>query len=231
MSYDRRHILAQWGGTLPGGEIWSNSLRLCSTETGPSAGVPDHDFMHDWLYGSAKDAIANYHSDSATHIASGAKLTFAKMNVVDMQGRYIEQATHEYIYAPPVAGAGGAFIHPNQVTLAVSLTTEFVRGHAHRGRYYLPTPSVQVDGTTGLVPVTTCQDIAATSAAFIEALADEPGPDLILGQRVAVMSSRGTGATNVVIGVEVGRVMDTQRRRRNAMGEDYQTHVVDQGGG
>ena len=33
MPFDRRHVLAQWGGTLPGGEIWSNSLRLASTDT------------------------------------------------------------------------------------------------------------------------------------------------------------------------------------------------------
>ena len=51
MPFDRRHVLAQWGGTLPGGEIWSNSLRLASTDTGPDADVPDHDEMVTWLTG------------------------------------------------------------------------------------------------------------------------------------------------------------------------------------
>jgi len=70
MPFDRRHVLAQWGGTLPGGEIWSNSLRLASTDTGPDADVPDHDEMVTWLTGPAKDARSRVSSRSLTRSRS-----------------------------------------------------------------------------------------------------------------------------------------------------------------
>ena len=228
MTFDRRHVLAQWGGTLSGGEIWSNSLRLASSDTGPNAPVPVHDTMIEWCNGAAKDAVAAFHGDFGALISTAAKLTFLKLNVVDMNGRYVEQNTIEHVYSPVVPGTSAANPHPTQVTLAVSTTTEFSRGRGHRGRFYLPMPCQAVDATSGLISALNAASVATAAATFIEALADEPGADVATaGMRVCVMSK--TGATNVVIGVEVGRVLDTQRRRRNSLPEDYQSHVVDQG--
>jgi hypothetical protein len=222
MPYDRRHVLAQWGGTLSGGEIWSNSLRLVSSETGNDAAVPVHDEMVAWLEGPAKDAAAAFHNDFNTGLSSKAKLEYLKLNVVDINGHYVEQNTLEYLYNPPVLGGSGAAIHPTQVSLVVSTTTEFSRGYAHRGRFYLPMPAQVLDAATGLVPAPTAMNVAIAAKTFIVALADQSGPDAFLDMRVAVMSKRGTGATNVVTGVAVGCVMDTQRRRRNSLPENYQ---------
>lgn len=229
MTFDRRHVLAQWGGTLPGGEIWSNSLRLAGDSTGASGYVPTHPEMVDWCTGPAKDAVKAFHEAASSKIGVGCKLTFLKMNVVDMNGRYTDLNTVEHIYAPVVSGGTNGSIHPTQVTLAVSTTTEFSRGHAHRGRFYLPLPVTPVDVGTGLIDADVALGVATTAAAFIVALADEPGLDVQGGMRVCVMSQRGTGATNVVLGVDVGRALDTQRRRRNALPESYQHAVVDQG--
>lgn len=229
MPFDRRHVLAQWGGTLPGGEIWSNSLRLAGDNTGDSAHVPTHDEMVEWCTTTGAAAVAAFHGDFGAKISSQAKLTFLKMNVVDMSGHYVENNTIEHVYSPVVPGSSNANIHPTQVTLVVSTTTEFSRGWAHRGRFYLPMPCHLVDAVSGLISVPDALQVATAAATFIEALADEPGFDAQGGMRVCVMSSRGTGATNVVTGVDVGRVLDTQRRRRNSLGEDYQHAVVDQG--
>src|SRR5678810_1397414 len=76
MPFDRRHVLAQWGGTLPGGEIWSNSLRLASTDTGPDADVPDHDAMVEWLTTYAKDAVAAWHGSFDLKCSNQAKLAY-----------------------------------------------------------------------------------------------------------------------------------------------------------
>jgi len=229
MPFDRRHVLAQWGGTLPGGEIWSNSLRLASTDTGNDADVPSHDAMVEWLTTYAKDAVAAWHGSFDLKCSNQAKLAYLKMNVVDIAGRYVELNTLEYLYSPVVPGGSASNIHPTQIALAVSLTTEFSRGHAHRGRFYVPMPVHVVDATTGLISVSDAIQVATAAKTFIEALADEPGPDILPGMRVCVMSQRGTGATNVVTGVDVGRVLDTQQRRRNALKETYQHVTVDQG--
>lgn len=229
MTFDRRHILAQWGGTLPGGEIWSNSLRLAGDSTGPSGTVPTHDGMVAWCTGPAKDALAAFHSAANAKVHVGCKLTYLKMNVVDMNGRYTDQNTVEHVFAPVVSGGSSASPHPNQVSLVVATTTEFSRGPAHRGRFYLPMPAIPIDAVDGTIDAPTALGVATAASVFIVALADEPGPDLLGGMRVCVMSQRGSGATNVVIGVDVGRVLDTQRRRRTELPENYQHAAVDQG--
>lgn len=230
MVYDRRHVLAQWGGTLPGGEIWSNSLRLASSGGGLGAPVPDQAALIAWLNGPAKDAVQAFHQSPDTKTGMGAKLTYLKMNVVDVDGRYEEDVSHEYVYGPNVIGNSNAYVHPTQVSLVVSTTTALSRGLAHRGRFYLPLPSLSVSATTGLIDVSAAQAVANAAAVFIVALADEPGLDSGgPGMRVCVMSRTGAGRTNVVTGVDVGLALDTQTRRRNALPENYQHAVVDQG--
>lgn len=225
MPYDRRHVLAQWGGTLPGGEIWSNSIRLAGSDTGANAHVPDQDQIVEWLEGPAKDAVAAFHARADSGIHAVAKLTFLKLNVVDMNGHYIEQTTHEYVYSPVVDGGSTATMHPNQCTLVVSTTTAFERGHAHRGRFYLPLCAMAPQSTTGQLAPSQALAVAVSAATFLSALHDQPGLDVPGSTEdvtVCVMSKIGAGATNRITGVEVGTVIDTQRRRRNALVESYQ---------
>lgn len=224
MPYDRRHILAQWGGTLPGGEIWSNSVRLAPSDTGPAADVPTHDEMVAWLNGPAKDAVSAFHARADTGIHNAAKLVFLKMNVVDMNGHYVEQTTLEYVYSPVVSGGSSANLHPNQCTLAVSTCTEFERGPAHRGRFYLPLCAKSLVSTTGAISTGEAMLTATSAATFLSALHDQPGLDTggAGDVHVCVMSSVGAGATNRITAVEVGTVIDTQRRRRNALPEAWQ---------
>lgn len=230
MPYDKRHVLAVWGGTLAGGEIWSCSLRLASTGSGPTAPVPTQEDLIGWMESTAKDAVQAFHQRATTKIHVGCKLTFLKMNVITVDGRYEEEGeTHEYLYAPVVPGGSSGIMHPTQVALVVSTTTDYTRGHAHRGRFYLPNPALEVDAVDGTISAADANGVAASAGTFIKELADQPGPDpLQTDMKVAVMSRAGAGRTNYVTGVEVGRVLDTQRRRRNALPENYQHVTVSQ---
>jgi len=224
MPFDRRHVLAQWGGTLPGGEIWSNSVRLAPSNTGPASDVPTHEEMVEWMEDLAADAVANFHSRPDTGIHAQAKLTFLKMNVVDMNGHYVENTTLEHVYSPVVSGGSQSVLHPNQCTLVVSTCTEFARGPAHRGRFYLPLCAKALETATGAISAPEAMLVAVSAATFLSELHDQPGIDTggAGDVHVCVMSSQGTGATNRVTAVEVGTIIDTQRRRRNAMKEAYQ---------
>jgi hypothetical protein len=230
MPFDRRHVVIQWGGSLTGGEEFSNRLRLGSPETGNSASVPTHDEMVEWLQTEIKDEVAAFHSSAASKISSTVKLLYVKANVVDVQGHYVEQNTLEYVYPTPVAGGSTGTFHPNQITLAISLTTQYQRGLGHRGRWYMPCPAIDVDRSDGMISAADATSVAGSAKSFLEALADTPGPDLAYNLKVLVMSSAGlTGASNVVTGVQVGRVLDTQQRRRRDLAENWVLASVDQG--
>lgn len=229
MTFDRLHLLLQWGGTLPGGEQWTNSIRLAGSDTGdnPTAVVTWQD-LEDWLHGEIKTEVQVWHTSAGAAIHNVVKLTYCKLNYIKMDGHYLDPRTHEHVYAPTVAGNGSASQYPNQVALVVSLTTGLDRGYAHRGRFYMPIPTwaVQADGMIAAAQALLTANAAKT---FIESVSDMPGLDLPNGPNAVVMSAHGTGATHPVTGIEVGRVLDTQRRRRAQLAEAYSAVAVDLG--
>lgn len=225
--FDRQHIQVVWGGTLPGGEIWSNSLRMASSQLGDDISFPlTWQELDDWLHGKLKDDIRSWHTGPGAHIHMNAILTHAKANYIKRDGHYLDVNTHEHVYNPVAAGNYSDNQPPNQVSLAVSLVTGLQRGYAHRGRFYSPLPSFAI-AADGRISQGNADTVAAAGSSFITALNDQPGWDVgPKDHKVVVMSSRGQGATNPVSGVEVGRVLDTQRRRRQELTEAYSASGV-----
>lgn len=208
--YDTPHLYCQWGGKLPGGDVWSCGVRFAATGGGsPTTYSTAH-------HTAVTSAIKALHIDSSTQIGSRALLSFVKLNVIDTNGKYAEQVTHEQILAD-FAGTGAGTNYPaNQVALAVSLLTQYTRGPAHRGRFYLPLP-VAVPGADGLVSTSAATNMKTALTTWVTAMnaADS-------SWKLAVFSRKASGpAHNLVTGVAVGRVLDTQRRRRNALKENY----------
>jgi hypothetical protein len=194
-----------WGGS----EIWSCSWTL--THTGfTTVEQPDP-------AGYAAAVVNSWWGNSGNHIASHAKLTLVKANLVGEDGHYVDpRQTHFVEYVSGIAAAGGsADLLPPQCTLAVTTVTGSKRGPAHAGRWFPPALSSSI-GTDGLVPIATATDIATVSARFINAL-DAVDPDW----KPAVVSKVGTGWGQEITGVRVGRVVDTQRRRRSSLVEGY----------
>lgn len=208
--FDSEHLYVQWGGKLPGAEQWSCGLRM------RKEGMGAVDSGAGLLVGVAA-AIATFHADTGAHISSHAKLSFVKCNAIGLDGRYIGDGTNEAVY-PDLAGAWtGLPKFPNQVAWGVSLLTGFSRGPAHRGRFYLPLPSADL-GDDGRFSVAHSDELRETVTELITAL-NAVDPDY----EVAVFSRKSGAAGNRrVTAAEVGRVPDTQRRRRRSLVEDYQ---------
>jgi hypothetical protein len=226
-----QHLLLQWGGKLPGNEQWSCSIRLA--EQPPhipgSNYVPLESDIDSWLNGAIKNAVLSYHTAQASHIDARCKLSFAKLNAVGIDGKYLNPLTHEYVFADVGGGGANYGNFPNQNTVAVSLTTGYSRGPAHRGRFYLPLPTVQID-PNGQIAVGFIQDIEQATKTFLEAVADVPGIDAPNSMTPVVMSRKsGAPAYRVITGVSVGMVMDTQRRRRKSLAENYLNKDLDLG--
>lgn len=227
MAYDREHGVLVWGGTLPGGEIWTNSLRMAETEetvlTNDTAGWDVEALLDHYT-----TVINTHHANSSAYISTRAKLTFVKFNRVNVSGHYIDEMTHLREFAP-VAGGASDVHYPNQICIVITLTTAASRGLAHMGRIFAPLPVAAVQDTDGLISTASVGSIIGAYKTFIEALSDVPGLDTSGTPGVCVMSKVGAGMTRRVNGIKVGRVLDTQRRRRNALEENYAIATIDQG--
>jgi len=207
--FDSAHWYVQWGGKLPGSEIWSCSLRMAFTGTGTADNSPS-------FATSVANAVSAFHTTAGSMIDATCKLSYCKVNVVGTDGHYISPTTQETVFADLAGPNSGGPLHPNQVALAVSWTTGVTRGPAHRGRFYLPMPSVVIGADT-LVTTTARDSVKTRATALLTAL-----NAIRTDAKVAVFSRKSGAATNrLVQGVEVGRVLDTVRRRRNKLAELY----------
>ena len=209
--FDVHHLYLQWGGKLPGNEQWSCGIRL--TPVAPGGPVAVTSGMLD----SAVMAIGLFHGSAGSKISPNAKLSFVKLNPIGVDGRYIFDDTTEAVVADVGGTGSGGATYPNQVALVVSLTTGFSRGPAHRGRFYLPLPTAPVD-VNGM--------ISASDAAGVGVKVDELLTNInaiSAGMEASVMSRKdGAPGHRRITGCEVGRILDTQRRRRRSLIEDYQ---------
>lgn len=225
MTY-RPHVLIQFGGTLFDSETWSCGIRI-------------HDgVVEDWDPSTINDNnesvledfftdVAAYVSNADSGFSNEAVLTYVKANAIGPDGNYSQaDRTVAYYAGPGDTVPGGAAATYAQLALVVSLRGDRDRGRASRGRYYIPAGSLGVD-TNGRIPQAQCEASADAAATFLGNVNNFPGFDLPWGPSVHVMSALGTpGPVMKVDRVEVGNVMDTQRRRRNQLPETYSTAPV-----
>jgi hypothetical protein len=199
-----------------------------------SLNVTDSDL--DNLSGSYVPAVKTFHAAPGVKIAASTKLTWVKLAAIAEDGKYRtgQTSVKESVFAG-ISGAGGnpggfdaTSQMPNQVALCITTTTAVARGYGHAGRFYLPTPQM-FPGADGLISQGDADGAKAAVKTFIEAVADVPGVDSDNSPTPVVMSQHGTGVTNKITGAKVGRVLDTQRRRRRSLPENYRLVDVDTG--
>lgn len=221
MTY-RPHLLLAWGGRLGDDEVWSNSLRLtANTEDGgelQSVAIDQIDEI--------ADEIKTFVQDTNSWHSVAAHLDFVKLNSITADGKYWDTGgTNAIYYTGSNVVSGTANAGPYQVSMAVTLRTFRARGRAHAGRFYIPTGTLTITTATGRVLPSLTAGIAGSAATLLNAINDNPGFDT-KSVAVAVVSNVGApGPTELVTGVQVGDVPDTQRRRRNALVETYSALV------
>ena len=120
---------------------------------------------------------------------------------------------------------------PPQVALCVSLWSGQRFGRGNRGRLYLPTPSASV-GDSGLVDAGAVGFLRNVMARLLQDLTSAMQAAPNLGDVVPVIvSAGGTGTTpappitRAIEQIAVGRVLDTQRRRRRSL-EEYPVYAT-----
>ncbi len=171
-------------------------------------------------------ALANVLKDAwQTHLAarcrSRVRLTQVKVANINAEGKYAG-ATPPGIWTGDIAATGADnTLVPNQVALAISLTTG-LRGPSSRGRFYLPLPVYSAD-TDGRLDAASVNTMRTAAVAFLDAVnlaASNATP--LSSRKVGILSRNGTNPQ--VTGVRVGKVPDTMRSRRRSMLEEHSAH-------
>lgn len=218
------HYLFSFGGTLLGGaDIWSNNIRFVAS------GTPDEQYDLETRLEEMMTALAVTFATGTTRnlgYSQSVALRWGKLNAIGPDGKYASSSESNVYDLPnaPVVGNTEAPSKVPQIALAVSWGTERARGHASKGRIYVPMPSVE-PASTGRVPTATCQTLATAWATQIDEL-----NDIIQGvgqeRPIASVVSGISGAWAPITTVRVGNVLDTQRSRRSALVEAYSTADV-----
>jgi hypothetical protein len=112
-----------------------------------------------------------------------------------------------------------------QSSVVVSLWSGSSIGRANHGRLYLPHTRFEMASNTPFAASTTTNAFATAAADFVGQVNTTAGL-VVTGSRITIMSKLGAGTTKDPAFVRVGNITDTQRRRRNRLGESYSQVAV-----
>jgi hypothetical protein len=226
-------MLVQFGGYLGGGqshqEIWSCNIRVATFGTIDTNSPQDATVQDQENFASAlSTTLQTWFATPEASITDQAKLTFLKVNAIGPLGEYRSKTTTTLRDFSPVAGFFGVGQYtPYQAAAVVTLHSDVLRGLGSKGRIYLPCPAstYNVDGRWARTV-----EVANSIDPVLEAMNRYNGD---CTSRVAIVSPGSPitgegGIARLVTGLSVGDVVDTQRRRRNALVENRQRRVVSQ---
>lgn len=221
MVYAHKVCRVTFSGTMWGGaEEWSTGMFL-GQENEDSA--PPTQTSTEALAAHFRTAFVAANA----YISGSYSFTVAKTASIAVEGTTIED---EVFYAPPLTaavGGNGAVRLPSQCALALTMYSQRPRGKAAKGRMYLPGVAVQ-PGTDGYLPASNAGFIIDVWEDFFNAVkGDTDIPD------VPILAAKGTGLfpaltaqNDYIIGLKLGNVIDTQRRRRNGLSETYLNRLL-----
>lgn len=201
-------------GAMPGGEVWSINpvWRLNAAPVGVTV-------TQCQAIATAVNAIV-IPTGFRDMLSTTTTVTGCRVEARTVSGTL--QALSEAVRATPILGSGTA-PHPYQTSMVVSLRSPLA-GASGRGRLYVPATGIPI-ATANLRPVTadvtTFLSGTKTYLASITSAVTSQVPDAILA-----VWSRTLGTTLGVTRIQMGNVLDTQRRRRDAQIENYQELAI-----
>lgn len=175
-----------------------------------------------------RDAWETFFELSTSHISGDWKCEGVKLALLNEDGHTDLSNVVTSYYATPISGGEGGGSLPPQVSLSAQLASDIPRGPGAKGRMYLPGIRTPINSATGKIGSTEATQVATALKNFFNTVNgsfDAPGQLVNASQgRLGIGGVAPLNAT--VTKVRVGDVYDTQRRRRNALTETYQTQVL-----
>lgn len=204
MPFPAAHSLLTFSGpAYADQEEWSTGCRLRRSTAPTEAQLS-----------AAADAFLGLTGTTALGASNAARLVSVKWSPQNTEGKYGDAESVEFLRAPAALGSNDRM--PAQIAVVISLRTARPRGRGSNGRMYIPAlPTLEAN--TGRFSAGDASTIAAAAADFLSGVGDALGTDVVVGSQV------GSGLLETVTAVRVGRVPDTQRRRREGLPESYST--------
>lgn len=219
MAYPYDFIKFTFGGVLAGNnEIWTCGFHIGKATS--DVGVGQFLALEDDLPALGA-LVRGYITDAAMRIPSGASVQWIKLALIGKDGRYVRQPL-EYIL--PTAGAGlNTSGYVPQASTVVTLVSAKFKDPGKYNRFYLPAAAPSGNGAYRLTQSQT-EAMATRSAKFLgdvhEVIYHEA--DTLT---IKAVSQNVTQYYDVVY-ARVGDVLDTQRRRRNKIAENYSDTAI-----
>lgn len=219
--YDRPLFYLTFGGVqLTGAEIWQSGVHFAAFG---GEGLSDYRIAMEQIslsdvYEDLGEIFSN--ATMGARYPASTRLDWCKLSLLNPDGTvHNDPLIHEQVTAGTVQSSNAP---PPQLAMVVSLWSGSNFGKANHGRMYLPMP---VDHLTAVEASTGKVALASTNALRDKVngvLNQVEGEISTIGteMRLVIASKLGTGATKEVEHIAVGRIVDTQRRRRNALPED-----------
>lgn len=219
MAYPYDFIKFTFGGQLAGNnEIWTCGFHIGKANSDVGAGQ----FLALEAELPALGALVRaYVADTTMRIPSGASVQWIKLALIGKDGKYIREPL-EYIL--PTAGSGG---NPQgyvpQASTVVTLVSAKFKDPGKYNRFYLPAASPSGTGSYRL----TAQQIADMSARSAQFLGDVHEAIYHEADTLTIKAvSQNVSQYYDVVYARVGDVLDTQRRRRNKIAENYSDTAI-----
>jgi hypothetical protein len=152
--------------------------------------------------------------------ADYSDLIAVKIAAVGIDGHYLT----EPILGDTTSHRGSARSVLPQATIVLSLRTASSFGGGNFGRMYLPHTALPMIANSAVSEDSTTSALASAAADFLDAVTERINLDSGSVIFPAVMSQGATPSGKKITKVLVGRVTDTQRRRRNRLDEGYSTN-------
>lgn len=230
------HLRLTMNGEIGGGqEIFSMMLSLA-----PDGGILGQDVANylaseitQGIFDDIVQDCVDYFKRVDTQISPHARLLRVKLAHINADGHY---AGNPLEAAVSQAGSDGYTAAqkpcgPWQISRKVTLLTDGDLGRV-KGGFYLPCPvAAPYDAASDLWSVDSSNEVEASTATFLNALANEPNLDVLDLKPVVASQGRHNKNGSVrlapdnheVTGISVGRRPDVQRRRANRVLENRTT--------
>lgn len=222
MAYDRQALLISWLFDILGeDEVAVTSLHVSGTTSFDAVAAlgglstADQDGL--------QNLMSTLMSDDDFQWGNFSRATGLKVAALDTAGHYLTDPIVRDIVSP-ASGSATGLVFP-QDTVVVSLRSPSTFGEANRGRMYLPHISINRVTATPFMNGTNIAACATAAQTFLNGVNDitNTGSDPAV---IQIMSSKGAGTSKAVTSMAIGNVLDTQRRRRNRLTEQYTIRSV-----